>query len=228
MSSDQLLSTPTAPIGIHPGVLCDKTTNPITGWRYTIIGSAPSYDLCQSEFNKLPSEEQKQYKRIAPPVTPRRSLLFFGGVAAIAAARLILPESGGETGPQDANLFYEDFIELPQLSPAEELVGFFFKPSVPATQREASPTARRKALLSTTSDVTRRSRRFALVPAAWADDTVACDEACKQRIADRRALFEQSRTNRNRQDLLDLSRQRAALYNTTFQGGSCIPGIPCI
>eukprot|EP00966_Prymnesium_polylepis_P239231 5532565-Prymnesium_polylepis.1 len=55
-----------------------------------------------------------------------------------------------------------------------------------------------------------------------------CDEACRQRIADRRKLFEQSRTTGDRQKILDLSRQRAALYNTTFKGASCIPGVPCL
>ena len=55
-----------------------------------------------------------------------------------------------------------------------------------------------------------------------------CDEACKARIAERRQLFEQSRTTNDRQKILDLSRQRAALYNTTFQGASCISGLPCL
>lgn len=54
-----------------------------------------------------------------------------------------------------------------------------------------------------------------------------CDDDCKQRIADRRKLFEQSRTTNDRQKILDLSKQRAAMYNTTFQGASCIPGLPC-
>ena len=54
-----------------------------------------------------------------------------------------------------------------------------------------------------------------------------CDDACKQRIAERRQLFEQSRTTSDRQKIFDLSRQRAALYNTTYQGASCIPGLPC-
>ena len=54
------------------------------------------------------------------------------------------------------------------------------------------------------------------------------DAACQQRIADRRALFEQSRTTRDRQVLFDLSKQRAKLYNTTYQGANCIPGLPCI
>ena len=63
--------------------------------------------------------------------------------------------------------------------------------------------------------------------ASAAADDGACDEACKQRIADRRALFQQSRTTNDRKKILDLSRQRAALYNTTFQRASCIKGLPC-
>ena len=47
-------------------------------------------------------------------------------------------------------------------------------------------------------------------------------------IAERRKLFQQSRTDRDRASVLALSRQRAALYNTTFRGASCIPGIPCL
>ena len=66
----------------------------------------------------------------------------------------------------------------------------------------------------------------AAAPAA--EQAVACDEACRQRIADRRAIFAQSRTTTSRQNMMDLSKQRAALYNTTYQGASCIPGIPCL
>ena len=66
---------------------------------------------------------------------------------------------------------------------------------------------------------------FAEEPAAAAP---ACDEACRRMLAERRALFQQSRTTSDRQVILDLSRQRAKLYNTTFRGASCIPGIPCI
>ena len=54
-----------------------------------------------------------------------------------------------------------------------------------------------------------------------------CDDLCKQRIADRRKLFEQSRTTNDRQVMFDLSKQRAAMYNTTYQGASCVPGLPC-
>lgn len=63
--------------------------------------------------------------------------------------------------------------------------------------------------------------------AALADAAPACDDACKQRIADRRSLFEQSRTTSDRQKIMDLSRQRAVLYNTTYQGANCVPGLPC-
>lgn len=54
-----------------------------------------------------------------------------------------------------------------------------------------------------------------------------CDDECRARIAERRALFEQSRTSGDRQRYLDLSRQRAAMYNTTFRGATCIKGVPC-
>ena len=211
-----------SPVGIHLGVVCDRTLNPIVGYRYMKVDSKPSYDLCQTEYDKLAREEQNQFERIPPPVTPRRTLLGLGA-AGIAAAALRYASSAASLAP-DPTLFYDDFVELPPLSPAEELVGIFFKPKIPAT-RETDPAARRWPLASAnpSSDPIRIGR----VPAAMADD-FECDEACKQRIADRRALFEQSRTNRNRQDVLDLSRQRAALYNTTFKGASCIPGIPCL
>uniref|UniRef100_A0A7S3LDM3 Uncharacterized protein n=1 Tax=Amphora coffeiformis TaxID=265554 RepID=A0A7S3LDM3_9STRA len=59
-----------------------------------------------------------------------------------------------------------------------------------------------------------------------------CDEACREErlrvIRERRAMMQQSKTTSSRQDLFDLSKQRAALYNTTYQGTSCIPGVPCL
>ena len=67
-----------------------------------------------------------------------------------------------------------------------------------------------------------------VVPMPSAASAAECDDACRERIAERRALFEQSRTTSDRQKILDLSRQRAALYNTTFRGASCIPGVPCL
>jgi hypothetical protein len=48
-------------------------------------------------------------------------------------------------------------------------------------------------------------------------------------IQERRAMMKQSRTTTNRQDMFDLSRQRAALYNTTYQGiQTCPPYVPCL
>ena len=73
-----------------------------------------------------------------------------------------------------------------------------------------------------------RARRAAAPETTAAAGAAECDEACKARIAERRQLFEQSRTTNDRQKILDLSRQRAALYNTTFQGASCISGLPCL
>lgn len=59
-----------------------------------------------------------------------------------------------------------------------------------------------------------------------------CDEACMQErkriIQERRAMMNQSRTNRQRSEVLELSRQRATLYGTNYQGVSCPPGVPCI
>eukprot|EP00521_Asterionellopsis_glacialis_P014173 CAMPEP_0195297044 /NCGR_PEP_ID=MMETSP0707-20130614/20707_1 /TAXON_ID=33640 /ORGANISM="Asterionellopsis glacialis, Strain CCMP134" /LENGTH=415 /DNA_ID=CAMNT_0040358731 /DNA_START=1 /DNA_END=1248 /DNA_ORIENTATION=- len=59
-----------------------------------------------------------------------------------------------------------------------------------------------------------------------------CDEEClakrRKLIEERRAMMRQSRTTTNRQDMFELSKQRAKLYGTTYQGASCPPGVPCI
>ncbi|KAL3926483.1 MAG: hypothetical protein SGPRY_003276 [Prymnesium sp.] len=109
------------------------------------------------------------------------------------------------------------------------------------SEKKKSRSAARRGVFDmlTQADAGVFGRRFALSALAFftledvvPNDNVAlatdCDDACRQRIADRRKLFEQSRTTSDRQTILDLSRQRAALYNTTFQGASCIPGIPCL
>ena len=81
-----------------------------------------------------------------------------------------------------------------------------------------APT-RRKLLLSTPGAV------VALPAFAAADD----DAALKEKLAERRKLMELSRSSNDRQRYFDLSRQRASVvYNTTYQGASCIPGLPCI
>jgi hypothetical protein len=93
-----------------------------------------------------------------------------------------------------------------------------------------SATAAAALALATAEPAAAPAAAAAAEPAAElaAAPAVACDEACRQRIADRRAIFAQSRTTTSRQNMMDLSKQRAALYNTTYQGASCIPGIPCL
>lgn len=58
-----------------------------------------------------------------------------------------------------------------------------------------------------------------------------CDESCKaermRRIEERRAMMRQSRSSTSRQEVFDLSRQRAKLYGTEYQGAKCPEGIPC-
>lgn len=49
----------------------------------------------------------------------------------------------------------------------------------------------------------------------------------RQRLLERRKLMQASRSSNDRQSYLDLSRQRAALYNTTSKAVSCPPNIPC-
>ena len=60
------LSPSTSPTGFHPGTVCDKTgQGPIVGWSFHLTGT--NYDLCETEFNKLPEAEKAGYEKIAPP-----------------------------------------------------------------------------------------------------------------------------------------------------------------
>ena len=65
-----------------------------------------------------------------------------------------------------------------------------------------------------------------------ADAASECDDVCKaerrRKIEERRAMMKQARSSRERSDVLELSRQRAQLYGTSFKGVSCPQGIPCI
>ena len=132
------------PVGVHPGVLCDATKNPITGYRFKKIGSNPSYDLCQAAYDQLSVVQARQYERIPPPLTPRRAVLVLGAATIGALAwNLIRGEASLSYFRDDEDVDF-DFLELPPLSPAEQLVAFFFRPNVPATQREAAPTSQRR------------------------------------------------------------------------------------
>ena len=67
------------------------------------------------------------------------------------------------------------------------------------------------------------------LPALAEDDEAARAAALQEKLAERRKLMELSRSSNDRQRYFDLSRQRASVvYNTTYQGASCVPGLPCI
>ena len=67
------------------------------------------------------------------------------------------------------------------------------------------------------------------LPALAEDDETARAAALQAKLAERRKLMELSRSSNDRQRYFDLSRQRASVvYNTTYRGASCVPGLPCI
>uniref|UniRef100_A0A7S4QY27 PSI-F n=1 Tax=Ditylum brightwellii TaxID=49249 RepID=A0A7S4QY27_9STRA len=59
-----------------------------------------------------------------------------------------------------------------------------------------------------------------------------CDETCREErkkiIEQRRAMLRQSKSSTSRQDVFDLSKQRAKLYGSDYRGANCAPGIPCL
>ena len=69
-------------------------------------------------------------------------------------------------------------------------------------------------------------------PAAWSmtteEEESKRQEEIRQKLLERRKLMEASRSSNNRQSYLDLSKQRASLYNTTYRGVTCPPNIPCL
>ena len=141
------------PVGIHPGVLCDVTLNPIVGFRYT---DGEGYDLCQAAFDELTPAQQRRLQRLEPPITPRRTLLAGAALALfmpplLASLQSSAPSSKVDedepTGWRGSSGREDDLWELPELSPAEKLVAAFFRPSVPAGQREVDPTATRARLM---------------------------------------------------------------------------------
>ena len=91
-------------------------------------------------------------------------------------------------------------------------------------------------LASVRSLSTTRRRIIIATPAATAlpvfaaeDEDAAARAALQAKLAERRKLMELSRSSNDRQRYFDLSRQRASVvYNTTYQGASCVPGLPCI
>ena len=130
-TADETLEQPT---GIHPGVLCDKSLNPIVGFRYT---DGNGYDLCQTEYDKLASSERGRFTRLAPPLTPRRALAALMTVSATATLAGLLLSAEQPRPPSDEDYearydLYDDYAELPELTLAEKLVAYIFHPVVPA------------------------------------------------------------------------------------------------
>ena len=91
-----------------------------------------------------------------------------------------------------------------------------------ASVRSLSPT-RRTIIIATPAATA--------LPVFAAEDAAdaARAAALQEKLAERRKLMELSRSSNDRQRYFDLSRQRASVvYNTTYQGASCVPGLPCI
>ena len=89
-----------------------------------------------------------------------------------------------------------------------------------ASVRSLSPT-RRTIIIATPAT--------ALPVFAAEDEDAAARAALQAKLAERRKLMELSRSSNDRQRYFDLSHQRASVvYNTTYRGASCVPGLPCI
>jgi len=107
---------------------------------------------------------------------------------------------------------------------------------VDAWMQETTPSihsSRRTTLLSLVTFVmTTPSLMPQLANAEIGVPQLQCDEKCmaerKRIIEERRAMMRQSMTTTRRQDIFDLSRQRAGLYNTTYQGAACLSDFSCL
>ena len=87
-------------------------------------------------------------------------------------------------------------------------------------------TTRRRIIIATPAAT---ALPVVALPALAEDDEAARAAALQAKLAERRKLMELSRSSNDRQRYFDLSRQRASVvYNTTYRGASCVPGLPCI
>ena len=79
---------------------------------------------------------------------------------------------------------------------------------------------------------TKATNSIATKPDIESPSAIECDEECKEqrrrRIEDRRAMMRQSRSTSSRQEVFELSKQRARLYGSEYQGSNCIDGVPCL
>ena len=73
-----------------------------------------------------------------------------------------------------------------------------------------------EAITKTESDIQRSSPPKVDNPSEYCDDK--CLEERKRIIQERRAMMQQSRSNTRRADVLELSKQRASMYETDYKG----------
>jgi len=138
----------------------------------------------------------------------------------------------------DAGILIVDHVDL------EELPPFIREIEKDGHSQRMAQAFRRDIAESSLVATTRPLWQEAIVPRATAEEIPAptevedCDAKClaerKRRIEERRAMMKQSRSNTKRQDVFELSQQRAAMYNTEYKGVKCPQnapngsGIPCI
>lgn len=89
---------------IHPGVICDLSgMSPIIGTRYHKIGE--DFDVCETEFKKLPVAEKAKYESIvrpgAVPIPIVQEMATSEDAAKRAAGRLATAVSAGCTPQKD-------------------------------------------------------------------------------------------------------------------------------
>ena len=154
-SASQNVPTP-PPGAFHPGVVCAVKRSIIVGYRYARPASdadrraavsagydtLDQYSICQEAFDDLPLDEQRGFERIAPPVDPAKlaiaafaAALLLGYVGGVASSGRFLDGGDGSAifrgiaangGVEQELLFYEDYMERPTPSPAEQLIGLVF------------------------------------------------------------------------------------------------------
>jgi hypothetical protein len=99
---------------------------------------------------------------------------------------------------------------------------------MPSTTLSSDDSQDADASPATTTTTTTTATSASATPEE--DEIVAAEAAAtrKQRMIERRQLMDASRSSNNRQSYLDLSKQRAFLYNTTPKAITCPTEIPCL
>jgi len=185
-------------------------------------------DIVKRNFNALKEVAAAEPVEGAPgtradTVWSRRQGAAWVGIDGDSANMALEGNEPKTRSPQPQMCLAEDPRRLLQFAGVEQPVQ-----ATPKMLHELhSVLSRQRRKLASTFCALFASRAFARFYPEAALASEACNDECKLRIAERRMLFEQSRTTNDRQKILALSKQRAAMYNTTFKGASCIQGLPC-